>query len=528
MSQLHSHEFPPRAFIPNQPEQWPTRGRPVLGFIVGLTLSMLVLGLAALALGFGWLTIHWQAQGRILPGVQVLGVPLGGYNSSEASTALSNHWQSFNVALSHNGTTVWANPEDLGMLLDASASAAAAAEVSQQTDPQFLFEFYSSGAHVNPVWELDVQQAEAYLQEINDQVGIPAVDAGVQFTNGQLYATPAVAGEAIDVAATLTWLQNNAGIVVADGRLPLVMRPVQPAIASTEPFVVQANGRLNRELSLQLFDPVSGETKVWAVPPAEWGSWLTLVNADNATNLQWQIKTEGVQSYLAAQDATLSYDQYIDSDTALAYIQNLVQSQLNDQPAEISSLRIYHTDRVHTVQAGETLASIAYNYGMPYPWLQQANPGVENLVVGQTLTIPSPDAFLPLPVVENKRIVVSISDQHLWAYENGSLKWDWTISTGISSSPTSPGVFQVQTHEINAYAGNWDLWMPNFMGIYQPIPTSDFMNGFHGFPTRNGSNLLWTNSLGTPVTYGCILVSNDNVALLYDWAEEGVVVEILP
>jgi lipoprotein-anchoring transpeptidase ErfK/SrfK len=70
--------------------------------------------------------------------------------------------------------------------------------------------------------------------------------------------------------------------------------------------------------------------------------------------------------------------------------------------------------------------------------------------------------------------------------------------------------------------------MPNFMGIYQPAPNVEFMNGFHGFPTRDGANLLWTNNLGTPVTYGCILLSNENAAQLYEWAEQGVIVEILP
>jgi lipoprotein-anchoring transpeptidase ErfK/SrfK len=87
-------------------------------------------------------------------------------------------------------------------------------------------------------------------------------------------------------------------------------------------------------------------------------------------------------------------------------------------------------------------------------------------------------------------------------------------------------VFQIQTHEPNAYASNWDLWMPHFMGIYRPVPSSDFMNGFHGFPTRGGSTLLWTGDLGHPVTYGCILISSANAAALYEWAEEGVVVEV--
>jgi lipoprotein-anchoring transpeptidase ErfK/SrfK len=66
------------------------------------------------------------------------------------------------------------------------------------------------------------------------------------------------------------------------------------------------------------------------------------------------------------------------------------------------------------------------------------------------------------------------------------------------------------------------------MGIYRPVPTSDFMNGFHGFPSRGGAQLLWTGSLGRPVTYGCVLLSTDNAAALYRWAEEGVVVVIRP
>ena len=79
----------------------------------------------------------------------------------------------------------------------------------------------------------------------------------------------------------------------------------------------------------------------------------------------------------------------------------------------------------------------------------------------------------------------------------------------------------MQSHEEEAYAADWGLSMPYFMGIYRPVPTSDFMNGFHGFPTRDGASLLWTGSLGYPVTYGCILLDTQNAALLYEWAEPG-------
>jgi lipoprotein-anchoring transpeptidase ErfK/SrfK len=163
---------------------------------------------------------------------------------------------------------------------------------------------------------------------------------------------------------------------------------------------------------------------------------------------------------------------------------------------------------------------------VPYPWVQQANGGIQYVSAGQTITIPSPDNFFQYEPVKNKRIIVSISEQRVRVIENGQIKWDWAASTGINSSPTWPGIYQIISHYPNAYAGNWNLYMPQFMGVYQPIPGSDFTNGFHGFPTRGGGQILWENSIGTKVTYGCILLNNTNAKLLYDWAEEGVVVEI--
>jgi LysM repeat protein len=47
--------------------------------------------------------------------------------------------------------------------------------------------------------------------------------------------------------------------------------------------------------------------------------------------------------------------------------------------------------KVHTVQAGETLAAIARKYGVRLNSLLSANPGIEprHMRVGQTLNIPA-------------------------------------------------------------------------------------------------------------------------------------------
>jgi lipoprotein-anchoring transpeptidase ErfK/SrfK len=169
---------------------------------------------------------------------------------------------------------------------------------------------------------------------------------------------------------------------------------------------------------------------------------------------------------------------------------------------------------------------VGWKTGIPYWRVVQANPDLEvrSLWPGMEVAIPSKDDLLPLPIVPNKRIAVSISQQRLWTFENRQQTHEYVISTGIERSPTQPGVFQVQSHELNAYASVWDLWMPNFIGIYEAWP--GFMNGFHGLPVLASGQRLWANVLGQPASYGCIILTLDDAEALYAWAEEGVVVEI--
>ncbi len=189
---------------------------------------------------------------------------------------------------------------------------------------------------------------------------------------------------------------------------------------------------------------------------------------------------------------------------------------------------VSHAPTTHTVQPGETLLAISWNEGMPYWKIIQANPGIDpdTLHTGQSIYIPSKDELLPLPIVANKRIVISISQQHLWVYQDGQQLSEHVISTGIDRSPTQPGVFQVQIHEPEAYASEWDLFMPDFLGIYEAWP--GFMNGIHGLPMLSNGRRLWAKILGKPASYGCIIMDLDEAKALYNWAENGVVVEIQP
>lgn len=480
-----------------------------IGFFVALFV-LVIMSLFGLRLAFA---------NTILPNVQVGDVELGGLNEAEAAQVLATQWDS--VVLRDEEAVWTVNPAVLGLTLDANLTAQAAfAQGHGEGGMQALF----STVQVAPIVQVDSATFATELERMAETINSPARNAGVAFENGQVLATPPQTGRIVNVAATLNALQMNANRLI-DGELPLVMAEVQADIMDSTPLVAQAQALLANPLDIQVYDPVSGDSIYWSVMPQEWGTWLSAVSSPTSPlGIAFSADETLVRAYLTQQVATLGASRSIDIDDGITRIQNAIQTARLQDAAVV----IQHQSRVHTVQAGETMTSIAWNYGMPYLYIQQVNNGIESLSVGQEIVIPPADTFLDLPIVPNKRIEVSISEQRVRVYENNQLKWDWVASTGINSSPTWTGVYQILSHEQNAYAANWDLWMPNFMGVYQPIPNADFTNGFHGFPTRGGGQLLWENSLGRKVTYGCILLSNTNVQALYAWAETGVVVEITP
>jgi len=460
-----------------------------------------------------------------MPGVNTLGLELGGQSRAKAVARLQQNWAARTVVLDAGHTTATLSPAMLGVALDAEATVQRAYD--QGRSPEALKALLAGQGRipVSPAWRFDPAVAETSLRALKPQLDRAPVNAGLRVVDGHVEATPAIPGHSLDVAASVAWLQANVEASVTQGRLALAMASVPPAVGDVSAPLAQANQLMAHPLRLTAYDPIRDEQQSWEVPPQVWGNWLSLsVHPGDAARLVVELNADQARAFLQGQAAALGPDRYLDMNEAASAVEQAVEAQRSE-----ARLRLYHGEGRHIVRPGQTLSSIAYDYGIPYPWIQAANPGIaDSLSVGQALTIPSPDALLPLPVVENKRILVSLGQQKMWAHQDGALKWEWPVSTGIPSSPTAPGVFQIQNHELNAYAANWNLWMPNFMGIYRPVPSSDFMNGFHGFPTRGGSTLLWTGDLGHPVTYGCILISTENAAALYEWAEAGVVVQVRP
>ena len=121
-----------------------------------------------------------------------------------------------------------------------------------------------------------------------------------------------------------------------------------------------------------------------------------------------------------------------------------------------------------------------------------------------------------------KYILIDISEQHLYAYEGNMLVYSFVASTGMNNA-TRVGTFSVLDKIPNAYGATWNIWMPNWLGIYY---AGSLENGIHALPILPNGAQLWAGFLGRPVSYGCIVLGMYDSQLLYDWAEVGTPVEI--
>ena len=192
-----------------------------------------------------------------------------------------------------------------------------------------------------------------------------------------------------------------------------------------------------------------------------------------------------------------------------------------EMPAAASAISEY------VVKSGDSLAQIASEYGVTVMAIAAAN-GIENpsqIRAGQRLVIPT---NAPAPTAQtapqgNLRMTVSIGQQRCKVYRGEELLYNWVCSTGRAGSGTKTGTFYVQSKYREAWGSRWGFYMPYWLGIYWAGGSE---NGIHGLPYQPGGYPIWANSLGTPVTFGCVLLGANESAALWDMAYIGMPVVI--
>jgi lipoprotein-anchoring transpeptidase ErfK/SrfK len=228
-----------------------------------------------------------------------------------------------------------------------------------------------------------------------------------------------------------------------------------------------------------------------------------------------------------------------------AYLQGMRQHQAGNWAAAAEALAAVRREIPTYLDTVELLYDSNYNLGLSLqmaddlPGAQRAFEAAAELKPNEPLARQRADAVAwllrpatptpvptPTPPPNLQRIVVDISEQQMYVYEGDNLLWKWVVSTGEPGRDTAIGQFKIQSKIEKAYASTWNLDMPYWLGIYWSGTIED---GIHALPIQRATGIkLWEGLLGRRVSYGCIILSDENARTLYDWAKMGTPVIVQP
>ena len=141
--------------------------------------------------------------------------------------------------------------------------------------------------------------------------------------------------------------------------------------------------------------------------------------------------------------------------------------------------------------------------------------GVPDLSVG---------GFGPGPVQGgSKEIVVSISTESLWAYEDGQMVLSTYVSTGVGDVPetvTPLGYHQILSkYDLQTMEGTISETYYRVPDVPWVMYFDDLGNALHG--------TYWHSNFGTPMSHGCVNLPLDVAEWMYGWAPIGTPVTVI-
>ena len=175
-------------------------------------------------------------------------------------------------------------------------------------------------------------------------------------------------------------------------------------------------------------------------------------------------------------------------------------------------------------------------------WLT-GNPIAIDIQVGDTSEIKIQDAH-------PKEFKIYRATQEGELIENGVVVATLLISSGKSGHTTPAGSYTIMNHIQDAYSVEYELWMPNWMGLkntrygflgygihglpyWRINPNSTKFAGKDGQIFADGrfykNNRLYEgfSHLGVAVSHGCVRVGVRESDALYAWADNGTPVTIV-
>lgn len=175
----------------------------------------------------------------------------------------------------------------------------------------------------------------------------------------------------------------------------------------------------------------------------------------------------------------------------------------------------------------ETVSNLLEPYRMESQELRKIAQEKRASVVAQE-TEKWPDGVPKSPIPDVYQLIyVSLSEQRMYAYEDGELILSTYITSGKQNFETIRGTFKVYTKQRGKLMKSpfpdieYELWVDYWLGFSGAYGIHDSCNSRDCWRTKfGGSNYVWNGS------HGCVNTPYNSVKFIYNWARIGTTVYV--
>lgn len=459
----------------------------------------MVVGAFALASVASVSCAFWY-QARILPGVRIYTIPVGGLTVDEAVERIDRRFPAHAVTLTDGARSWRVAFKDLGVGLDARIAAALAFDVGRRSGVGNAVSALVLHRPVSVPIALSPTMFRERLAALARSIGAPPKDAALVYRNGAFAVIPDEDGIVIDVSKA----RSDVMELLAGGRETPVAVTVRLASAAITADMLAAlrpdAERISRDVS------VTARMRTYTIAKDTLAGWLTAQGSgDDAGNEVASIAAAGSEPSVTLDLASEAVAEYLDAVAKDVYVapkpQRMLKSLHNSVVLESGTPGIM-------LAAGEAAGVLRATLMDPSSGAI-ALPTVE--VPFDTLIVDPP----PAPVASGKLIAVDLTRQIEYDYEDGALTYATLISSGLHDwTPT--GTFKVLGKTKKQKMSGRDYYVPNVPHILW------FKAGGYSL-----HGVYWHNDFGIrPRSHGCVGEPLDAAEWIYNWADVGTPVVI--
>lgn len=428
---------------------------------------------------------------RILPGVKVGSVNVGGMSRAQARGALSRQAEQFSVQVELDNKIFTVDPRRFGGRYDVEATVSQAYLIGRQRVFDLLGWWMDarSDGQIKLAYNMNRPQLQAYVSGFASQNSIAPIDARIVIQSGKVKVEPDKAGLAIDKNVLLEKIDASLASFTTK---PIVVNPT-PVAAAVQVNDTNAAVNLAKQI-MNLKVTLTYEGRAFKPSANEIGSWIAFKSSPSQKVVPYidSSRVKGYMQSVAAAVDVAPVNKKVDLINGVAkVIQEGKEGKSIDQDGAVAAIAAGLEER-RSVEHALVSKSVPY---------KTINTEVVSLEGG-------------------RYIEVNLTLQRLWLWDNNQVILTSPITSGASGAgfPTVTGLFAIYYKTTNTYLNGrpygWDYyvhvdyWMPFYKGY--GLHDASWRNGVFG-----GQDYIYNGS------HGCVNLPLDTAAFIYNWAAVG-------